>query len=81
MPAALAVEGFIGLAGLYLFLSGASLSPAKKFWLAALSMLTVVFSVVGMTIAPPPPSIVAMAASSLVTIILVCGLTFWLGRS
>jgi len=81
MPVAFAVEGFIALAGLYLFLSGASLSRAKKFWLAALSILVLVFTVVGMTVAPPPPSVVAMAASSLVTIIVVCALAFWLGRS
>lgn len=80
MPVALAVEAFIALVGLYLFLSGASLSRAKKFWLAALSILILAFTVVGMTVAPPPPSVVAMAASSLVTIIVVCALAYWLGR-
>lgn len=80
MPVALAVEALIALAGLSLFLSGASQSRAKKFWLAALSILILVFTVVGMTVAPPPPSVVAMAASSLVTIIVVCALAFWLAR-
>jgi hypothetical protein len=80
MPLALAVEAFIALAGLYLFLSGAGLSRAKKFWLAALSMLILVFTVVGMTVAPPPPSVVAMAVSSLGTIMVVCALASWLGR-
>jgi hypothetical protein len=31
-------------------------------------------------LAPPPPSAVAMAASSLVTLVLVCALFVWLGR-
>lgn len=81
MPVALTVEGFIALAGLYLFVSGASLSRAKRFWLSALSLLIFAFTIVGMTVAPPPPSVAAMAASSLVTIIVVCTLAFWLGRS
>lgn len=79
MPVALAVEAFISLAGLYLFLSGASLSRAKRLWLSVLSFLIVGFTVVGMTVAPPPPSVVAMAASSLVTIIVVSLLAGWLG--
>jgi hypothetical protein len=33
-----------------------------------------------MTLAPAPPSALAMAASSLATIVLVCALVFWLGR-
>jgi hypothetical protein len=34
-----------------------------------------------MTIAPAPPSAHAMAASSLLTIVAVCTLAGWLGRS
>lgn len=81
MPVALAVEAFIALAGLYLFVSSASLSRAKRLWLSALSVLVVGFTVVGMTVAPPPPSVVAMAASSLVTIVAVSALAGWLGRA
>jgi hypothetical protein len=80
MPVALAVEAFIALAGLYLFVSGAGLSRAKKLWLSVLSLLIIGFTVVGMTVAPPPPSVVAMAASSLVTIVFVGALAGWLGR-
>jgi hypothetical protein len=80
MPVALAVEAFIAVAGLYLFVSGASLSRAKKFGLTALTLLTLAFTIVGMTVAPPPPSAIAMAVSSLVTIIAVCVLAGWLGR-
>jgi len=81
MPVALAVEAFIALAGLYLFVSGASLSRAKKFWLSVLALLIAVFTAFGMTVAPPPPSVVAMAGSSLVTIIVVSALAGWLGRA
>lgn len=81
MPLALAIEGFIALAGLYLFLSGATLSRARKIWLAALSLFILVSTVAGMTIAPAPPSVSAMAGTSLVTILVVCVLASWLGRS
>ena len=80
MPVALAVEAFIAFAGLSLFVSGASLSRAKKLWLSVLSLLIVGFTMGGMTVAPPPPSVVAMAASSLVTIIVVSALAGWLGK-
>jgi hypothetical protein len=79
MPVALAIEAFIALTGLYLFVSGASLSRAKKLWLSVLSVLSVGGTVVGMTVAPSPPSAVAMAASSLGTIVLVSALAGWLG--
>jgi hypothetical protein len=80
MPVALVVEAFILVVGLCLFMPGASLSRAKKLWLAVLSLLILAFTVVGMTVAPPPPSVNAMAASSFVTIIVVCVLACWLGR-
>jgi len=75
-----AVEAVIALAGLYLFLSGAHLSLARKVWLSMLSLLILISTVAGMTVAPPPPSVVAMAATSLVTIVVVCVLFFWIGR-
>lgn len=80
MPFALAVEALILAAGLALFLSGAALPRARKFWFAALCVLTLVFTVLGMTVAPPPPSARAMASSSLVTIAIVCALAYWLAR-
>jgi hypothetical protein len=80
MPVALAAEAFILVAGLFLFVTGASLSRARKIWLAMLSLFMLAFTVAGMTVAPPPPSVTAMAASSLVTIIVVCALACWLGR-
>lgn len=80
MPMALAAEAFIAVGGLYLFVSGTSLSRARKLWLTVLCLLVLAFTVVGMTVAPPPPSAIAMAASSLVAIIVVCALAGWLGR-
>lgn len=81
MPMALAVEACIALAGLYLFVFGASLSRVKKLWLLVLSLLIVGFTLAGMTIAPTPPSVVAMAGSSLVTIVIVSAVAGWLGRA
>jgi hypothetical protein len=39
-----------------------------------------VFTVLGMTMAPPPPSARAMAVSSLATVTAVCAVAWWLGR-
>jgi len=80
MPVALVVEGIILAIGLGLFLPGSGLPRARKRWLALLSLVTLVFTVVGMTVAPPPPSVTAMAASSLVTVLAVSALAGWIGR-
>ena len=80
MPAALAIESAIVVAGLWLFMPGSGLSRGKSLALAALVLLVLVFTVVGMTIAPPPTSALAMAGSSLVTLVVVCALACWLGR-
>lgn len=80
MPFVLSVEGLILAAGLWLFLPGARLSRPRKAGLAALGILTLVFTVLGMTVAAPPPSILAMAAISLLTIGVLCALAYWLGR-
>jgi hypothetical protein len=79
MPVALVVEAIFVLVGLFLFLPGSGLSRGKSLGLALLSVVILVFTVVGMTIAPPPPSTVAMAGSSLVTLTIVCTLALWLG--
>ena len=80
MPVALAIEGLILVTGLGLFLSRSGLPLARKLWLALLALVTLVFTVVGMTVAPPPPSVTAMAASSVVTVLVVSGLAGWIGR-
>jgi hypothetical protein len=48
--------------------------------LAVLALVTLVFTVVGMTVAPPPPSVTAMAGSSMVTVLVVSGLAGWIGK-
>ncbi len=80
MPVALAVEALIVVLGLGIFLPGASLSRARKSWLAVVCLLVLAFTVLGMTVAPAPPSVSAMAASSLLTIIVLCALVGWIAR-
>ncbi len=80
IPFALVVESVITVAGLGLFLSGAGLPRARQLWLVVLSLAVLALTVAGMTVAPPPPSGTAVAASSLATIVVVCGLAGWLGR-
>ena len=80
MSVALIVETAIVAIGLWLFLNGSGLSRGRSIALTALCLLVAAFTVAGMTVAPPPPSAFAMAASSLVAIALVCALAAWLGR-
>jgi hypothetical protein len=80
MPLALVIEAALVVLGLWLFLSGSRLSKGKSIALATLSLLILAFTIVGMTVAPPPPSAFAMAASSLVTLAVVCAAFVWLGR-
>jgi len=80
MPVALVTEAaFVGL-GLYLFLSGSRLPRGRLIALAVLSIAIFGFTVAGLTVAPPPPSALAMAGSSLVTLVVVCLLVAWLAR-
>jgi hypothetical protein len=79
LPLALAAESVIVVAGLALFMRGTRLSRGKSLALAAFSLLILAFTVVGMTVAPPPPSAQAMAAGSLVTLVLVVAVACWLG--
>jgi len=80
MPAALALEAAIVVAGLLFFVRGSRLPRGKLLALAALAVVALVFTVLGMTVAPPPPSALAMAGSSLATLVFVCALACWLGR-
>ena len=81
MPMALAVEAAVVVAGLLLFIPGSRLSRRKSLGLAALGLITLMFTVAGMTVAPAPPSALAMAGSSLVTLVVVCALACWLGMA
>jgi membrane-bound metal-dependent hydrolase YbcI (DUF457 family) len=77
--AALAIEGAMLVAGLYLFSRRANLTRKKLFWLRTYCLVIYASTVAGMTIAPPPPSGQAMAVSSLAAIMIVCALGAWLG--
>ncbi len=81
MPVALAVEALIVVAGLGIFIPGARLSRNGKLWLTTLSLVLLAFTVAGLTIAPAPPSATAMAASSLVTILVVGVVACWIGAA
>ena len=80
MPVALAVEAALVVLGIVLFLRGCALPRGKSVTLAVLSLVILVLTVVGMTLAPPPPSALAMAGSSLATLLAVCAFVAWLGR-
>jgi hypothetical protein len=80
MAVALAVEAALVVAGLLLYVRDSGLARRRTVALAALVLVTLAFTVAGMTIAPPPPSAQAMAATSLVTIAVVVALIGWLAR-
>lgn len=81
MPIALGVESALVLAGLWLYLRDSRTSPGRSIGLGFLAIFTLVFTIAGMTKAPAPPSVAAMASSSLVTLGILCVLFAWLGRA
>jgi len=80
VPVALVTEGSIVMLGLFLFIPRCGLPRGRYIAIAALSILILAFTVAGMTLAPPPPSGLAMAGSSFVTLGAVCALMAWFGR-
>jgi len=80
MPVALAVEAVLVALGLCLFLPHSGLARQKSIALGVLILIVLMFTVIGMTVAPPPPSTSAMAGSSCVTLVVLCGLIAWLGQ-
>lgn len=80
MPVALLVEAALVVVGLYLFIPASGWSRGRSIALIVLSLVLLAFTVAGMTIAPAPPSALAMAGSSLGTVAAVCVLFCWLGR-
>jgi hypothetical protein len=81
MPLALGIEALIVIAGIALYVPDSGLRTAKKLGLGLLCLVALAFTAAGMTIAPPPPSVGAMAAVSLATIVVVTALGVWLGRN
>jgi hypothetical protein len=80
IPLALTVEGLVVAAGLWLYLRRAPISRGSKCGVFALGAVALGFTIVGMTVAPPPPSADAMAAGSLTTVLIVAAVAWWLGR-
>lgn len=80
MSIALSVEAAIVVLGMVLFLRGSGLPRARSVALVVLNLLILAFTVVGMTVAPAPPSALAMAGSSLGSLVTVCALFAWLAR-
>jgi hypothetical protein len=80
MPVALVAEAAVVVLGMLLFIPRSGLPRGRAIAIAVLSLVILVFTIVGSTFAPPPPSGVAMAGSSLVTLLVVCALAAWLGR-
>lgn len=80
MSLALVAEGILLVMGYCLFVSGRRLSRARTVGLGVLTILLLAFTVVGMTVAPPPPSVSAMAVSSLATVVVVSALIGWFAR-
>jgi hypothetical protein len=80
MPVALTVEGLLVTLGIGMFVPGASLSRGRKTGLCSLCVVILAFTIAGMTIAPPPPSVSVMAGGALATLIVVCAVACWLGH-
>ena len=80
LPVALSIETVMAVTGLIIFLGGRTLSRGRSIALSILVVVLSIFTVAGMTLAPPPPSPQAMAGSSFVVLLLVCALALWLGR-
>jgi hypothetical protein len=80
MPVALALESALLLVGLAVYLPASRLPRGRSIALAGTCLAILVFSLVGMTVAPPPPSPAAMAASSLAAIVGVCAALGWMAR-
>jgi hypothetical protein len=71
LPAALSVEALITLGGAAVFLAGAPMARGQRIAIWSVCLLVLAFTVIGMTVAPSPPSAVAMALSSLIAVLIV----------
>jgi hypothetical protein len=81
MPVALALESTLVLVGVYLFTFGSRSGGYRAIALGTLAAVVMIFTAIGMTVAPAPPSPIAMAASSLATLAGLCVLSWWLGKA
>jgi len=81
MPVALVIEAAMVLLGLLAFLRGSGLARGRAIGLVALCLGILALTAVGMTVAPAPPSALAMAGSSLLTLAATCAAVAWLGKA
>lgn len=81
LPVALAVESTLVLVGVYVFTFGFRSRGYRPIALGILTAVVMIFTAIGMTVAPAPPSPIAMAASSLATLAGLYALALWLGRN
>jgi hypothetical protein len=81
LPLAWSIEGLIVGAGLWIFFRRARLSTRRSVILVVVIVLLTVMTVVGQASKSPPPSIQAMAVSSLVAIAIITGFGWWIDRS
>jgi membrane-bound metal-dependent hydrolase YbcI (DUF457 family) len=81
MPVALVIETAIVVLGLFAFVRGSKLARGRAIGLVALNLGILALTAVGMTVAPAPPSALAMAGSSLLTLAVICGALAWLGKA
>lgn len=81
MAVALGVEALVLAAGLWIYLHRARLSRARAIAAIAVALVVLASTIGGMAVAPPPPSIAAMAGTSLVAIAVVCALFAWIDRT
>jgi hypothetical protein len=81
LPWALTVEVLIVAGGMGLYLPRASLPRARKIGLALLCLGVTTVTLLGMTVAAPPPSADAMAGGALAMDLLVVALVAWLAHA
>lgn len=81
MALALAVELAVAAAGLAVYLRRGALAPGRRRALVALCVALALFTAGGLLFAPPPPSVGALALSSLAVQTLVCLLVGWIARA
>lgn len=80
LPVALAIESLVAVAGVLLYLAAPGRSRANKAGVAAVAGATLAATVLGMLSAVPPPSVQAMATTSLLTLAILIALLAFFDR-
>lgn len=78
LPVAWSIEALIVGAGLWTFLRRARISTRRSVILIVVMFLLTVMTIVGQASQSPPPSIQAMAVSSLIAIAVITGFGLWI---